>query len=248
MFQSLFVYLSMQLFITSYTKKADTVTIENAEILSQVRKVLRARIGDTIRVQSHIYEAPMTRYEVRIDQWDDKEIIGTILSDQLHELTSKHIWMIVSMPNKWEKAELIVQKLSEIGIDKIIFWPSERSIIKERNGKKEERLQKIIKEAVEQSRWRKLPELQFTTDISEHIENAEMIVFDKREQESPQGDSIQSNKDMVWIIWPEGGFTAKDYQQFEAGHPQIIGLGETVLRMETAAIVGARLLKNNDKW
>lgn len=81
----------MQLFITSYTKKADTVTIENAEILSQVRKVLRARIGDTIRVQSHIYEAPMTRYEVRIDQWDDKEIIGTILSDQLHELTSKHI-------------------------------------------------------------------------------------------------------------------------------------------------------------
>ena len=60
--------------------------------------------------------------------------------------------MIVSMPNKWEKAELIVQKLSEIGIDKIIFWPSERSIIKERNGKKEERLQKIIKEAVEQSR------------------------------------------------------------------------------------------------
>lgn len=238
----------MQLFVTDYKKKGSTMTIDHPEILSQVRKVLRAKIGDTIWVQSPIYEATTKRYEVRMDQWNDKEITWTIFSEQLHELPSKHLWMIVAMPNKWDKAEFIVQKLSEIGIDKIIFWPSERSIIKERNGKKEERLQKIIKEAVEQSRWRKLPELQFTTDISEHIENAEMIVFDKREQESPQGDSIQSNKDMVWIIWPEGGFTAKDYQQFEAGHPQIIGLGETVLRMETAAIVGARLLKNNDKW
>ncbi len=234
----------MQLFITPYKKKSDTVIIENAEILSQVRKVLRAKIGDTIRIQSPVYEATMTRYEVRIDQWDDKEIIGTILSEHLHELTPKYTWMIISMPNKWEKAELIVQKLSEIGIDKIIFWPSERSVIKERNGKKEERLQKIIKEAVEQSRWRKLPEIQFTTDIQTYIGNAEVIVFDKHEQEWAQGNIVKSDKDIVWIIWPEGGFTAKDYQQFEAAHPQIIGLGETVLRMETAAIVGARLLKN----
>jgi 16S rRNA (uracil1498-N3)-methyltransferase len=238
----------MQLFVTDYKKKGSTMTIDHPEILSQVRKVLRAKIGDTIWVQSPIYEATTKRYEVRMDQWNDKEITWTIFSEQLHELPSKHLWMIVAMPNKWDKAEFIVQKLSEIGIDKIIFWPSERSVIKEWNEKKVERLKKIIKEAVEQSRGRKLPELQFTTDISEHIENAEMIVFDKREQESPQGDSIQSNKDMVWIIWPEGGFTAKDYQQFEAGHPQIIGLGETVMRMETAAIVGARLLKNNDKW
>ena len=65
----------MQLFVTDYKKKADTVIIENAEILSQVRKVLRAKIGDTIRIQSPVYEATMTRYEVRIDQWNDKEII-----------------------------------------------------------------------------------------------------------------------------------------------------------------------------
>lgn len=81
----------MQLFITPYKKKAETVIIENTEILSQVRKVLRAKIGDTIRVQSPLYEATMTRYEIRMDQRDDKEIIGTILSEKLHELTPEHI-------------------------------------------------------------------------------------------------------------------------------------------------------------
>ena len=60
--------------------------------------------------------------------------------------------MIIAMPNKWDKIELIVQKLTECGVDQLLFWASERSVIKEWNPKKEERLHKIIKEAVEQSR------------------------------------------------------------------------------------------------
>lgn len=236
----------MQLFVTDYKKKGTKITIDHPDILSQVRKVLRAKIGDTIWVQSPIYEATMTRYEIRMDQWNDKEITWTIFSEQLHELPSKHLWMIVAMPNKWDKAEFIVQKLSEIGIDKIIFWPSERSVIKEWNEKKVERLKKIIKEAVEQSRGRKIPELQFTTDITTYLKNTEVFVFDKNEQTPPQGNIVKSNKDSVWIIGPEWWFTEKDYEQFTSGNYQIVGLGETVLRMETAAIVWWWLLKNNN--
>ena len=95
------------------------------------------------------------------------------------------------MPNKWEKAELIVQKLSEIGIDKIIFWPSERSVIKQRNNKKEERFQKIIKEAVEQSRGRKLPELVFNANLSQELQDKDIIIFDKDEQELAQGNIMK---------------------------------------------------------
>jgi RsmE family RNA methyltransferase len=60
--------------------------------------------------------------------------------------------MIIAMPNKWEKAELIVQKLTEIGVENIYFWVAEHSIIRQRNNKKTERLNKISQEAVEQSR------------------------------------------------------------------------------------------------
>lgn len=234
----------MQLFVTTYHKQWPTITISNPEILSQVRKVLRAKIGDTLRIQDPTNEAQKIRYELQIQSWNDKDILWKILSEQIHELTPGHTNMIVAMPNKWDKAELIVQKLSEIGISKIIFWPSERSVIKERNDKKEERLQKIIKEAVEQSRWRNMPELIFTNTIAEYIEHANVIIFDKHEQGLSQEKIVKSDKDIVWIIWPEGWLTAKDYQQFEANKPQIVDLWTTVLRMETAAIVGARLLKN----
>ena len=83
------------------------------------------------------------------------------------------------MPNKWDKVELIVQKLTECGLDQIVFWPSERSVIKERSPKKEERLHKIIKEAVEQSRGWKVPNLAFATDITKYLQDAEVVVFDK---------------------------------------------------------------------
>ena len=64
----------MQLFVTEYTKKNDTLIINDVELLSQVRKVLRAKIGDVIRVQNPMNEEKKTRYELRIERWDDKHI------------------------------------------------------------------------------------------------------------------------------------------------------------------------------
>ncbi|MEI6774969.1 MAG: RsmE family RNA methyltransferase [bacterium] len=142
----------MQLFVTEYKKNDTTIIITDSNLLSQLRKVLRASIGDIIWVQSPEPAVQKTRYEIRIEVWDNKMVEGTIVSTYHHTTTNAIKTMIVAMPNKWDKVELIVQKLTECGLDQIVFWPSERSIIREWNTKKEERLHKIIKEAVEQSR------------------------------------------------------------------------------------------------
>lgn len=62
----------MQLFVTEYIKKNTHVILSDSDLLSQLRKVLRARIGDSIRVQSPEYESKKIRYEIRIDVWDNK--------------------------------------------------------------------------------------------------------------------------------------------------------------------------------
>ena len=235
----------MQLFVTEYTKKDTTITIINEELLSQLRKVLRAKIGDTLWIQSPAQESKKTRYEVRIDTWDTTHIISKIISEQIHELTPKLTTMIIAMPNKREKAELIVQKLTECGIDQIIFWPSERSVVKAWNVKKEERLHKIIKEALEQSRGRNLPKLQFTTDIAPYVKNTEVIIFDKDKENIFIHQVTRNSLPVTWVIGPEGGLTDKDYQLFQPYQPKIMSLGATILRMETAAIIGGWIVKNN---
>jgi hypothetical protein len=64
----------MQLFITEYTIKNKTVSIQDIDLLSQLRKVLRANIGDVIRIQSPVNKTKKIRYEVRVDAWDNKHI------------------------------------------------------------------------------------------------------------------------------------------------------------------------------
>lgn len=237
---SFFVYL-MQLFVTEYTKKDTHIIIADTDLLSQLRKVLRVSIGDVIWIQSPHKEDKKIRYEIRIEVWDNKMVEWTIISEQTHENTHKKRNMIVSMPNKRDKVELIIQKLTECSLDQIVFWPSERSIIRERNPKKEERLQKIIKEAVEQSRGRTLPELLFTNNPKSLVADNLLVIFDKQTEISHK----EKSDHIYGLIWPEGGLTTRDYQTFEWTTHTIYTLGETILRTETAAIIWGRILKNN---
>lgn len=243
----------MQLFITEYKKNNIHITITDTDLLSQLRKVLRASIGDIIRIQSPENQAKKTRYEVRIETWDNKTVECTIVSEQIYTTTDTKKRMIIAMPNKWDKIELMVQKLTECGLDEILFWPSERSVIKEWNQKKEERLFKIVKEAVEQSWGWAFPEIHFVPDIQKHLQNTEVIVFDKsgtkqenkNEKQDTQSSSPKSH--ITGIIWPEGGLTYRDYQALEWTKYDIYSLGETVLRTETAAIIWWWLVRNNFK-
>jgi 16S rRNA U1498 N3-methylase RsmE len=54
------------------------------------------------------------RYELSIQDWTDKDLSGEIISSQTFSFPEKNISMLIAMPNKREKAELIVQKLTEI--------------------------------------------------------------------------------------------------------------------------------------
>ena len=115
------------------------------ELLSQLRKVLRIKKWDKIYIQISD-DKWTTRYEISIQNWSDKDLTGEIISNQKFSFTKKNISMLIAMPNKREKAELITQKLTEIWIQNIYFWISEHSIIRQRNNKKSERLNKISHE------------------------------------------------------------------------------------------------------
>ncbi len=229
----------MQLFITDFKQNWDKIIISNPEILEQTRKVLRMKIWDKFFVQKE-----NTRYQLEISSWDKFSITGKILETilQTKDVSNKNIWIVVAMPNKWSKAELIVQKLSEIWVDEIYFRPSERSVLKDWNNKKWERLQKISQEAVEQSRWWKLPKIEFVKNIFPVLQNKKIIVFDMVDQKVIPSCDSQAN--IIWIVWPEWWFTQKDYENFWKNF-DLISLGDTVLRMETASIVWAWSLRNS---
>ena len=213
------------------------------ELLSQLRKVLRIQKWDKICVQ-FLNGEWTTRYKLSIQDWTDKDLIGEIISSQIFPFPEKNISMLIAMPNKREKAELIVQKLTEIWVENIYFWVSEHSIIRKRNEKKAERLDKIAREAVEQSRWIQIPEIKFLESEKELTDfmTWKKVILANMDWLSYWELAKSKGNDLCGVIWPEGWFSTRDLGLF--GNTEIIDLWSNVLRMETASIILARLLKN----
>ncbi len=230
----------MQLFICSNFQVSwnQLIIKENQDLLNQLRKVLRAQAGYEFFVQS---PSPKERYHLSLQSWTDQLITANILEILPIPPKKQKVWMLIALPNKQEKLELIVQKLSEIGVDEIFLWASERSVLKSLNPNKEQRLLKIIKEATEQSWSWVLPKLTFLSDIKPLHENWQFVVFDLPNHKQKLQNK-KSDLPLLWVIGPEGGLTEKDYSQFPEEF-QIDFLGEQVLRMETAAIIGGWKLK-----
>ena len=191
------------------------------ELLSQLRKVLRIKKWDKIWIQFSDSKWT-TRYELSIKNWTDKDLSGEIISSQNFSFPEKNISMLIAMPNKREKAELIVQ------------W----------NEKKAERLDKISHEALEQSRWIQLPEIKFLKSENElkDFVNWKSVIIANMNWLPYWELTKQSSNDICGIIGPEGWFSEKDLNLFD--NAKVVDLWENVLRMETASIVLARILKN----
>ena len=212
------------------------------ELISQLRKVLRIQKWDKISIQtSEWYKT--TRYELLILNRTDQKLFTEVLIIKEFEQKNK-ISMFIAMPNKREKAELIVQKLTEIWVSNIYFWVSEHSIIRQRNEKKAERLTKISKEAVEQSWGIQLPEIIFLDSDDKLLQftNWKKIIIANQWWLNYWEILKNSESNICWIIWPEWWFSEKDLKIFNNAY--IIDLWMNVLRMETASIILAWLLKN----
>jgi 16S rRNA (uracil1498-N3)-methyltransferase len=225
----------MQLFLTNFSTKWDNITIKDTEILNQIRKVLRMKIWDHIFVQNE-----NIRYELEIYDRNSDTIFGNIIQTIKYEWKKDEKWIAIAMSNKREKMELIIQKLTEIWIKNIYFRPSERSVIRTRNEKKINRINSISKEALEQSRWRYLPNIEFKKNISEITKWKNIVVFDKSDENINWKLDFPQNT--VWIIWPEGWLSKKDYQELWQ-NIKIISLWDTILRTETASILAWRIIK-----
>lgn len=144
----------------------------------------------------------------------------------------KNVTACISIVKK-DNFELIVQKLTEIGVQNIIPIISEHTI---KQALRIDRLQKISDEALEQSGGSfrvKIKEPETLETSLSKIKDLPIYCFDMG------GKKIETKKqdELVFFIGPEGGWSQKDISIFEKYGAQIYTLGGTILRAETSAIV-----------
>ena len=134
---------------------------------------------------------------------------------------------------KGDKPELTVQKLTELGVDRIVPFTAARSVARwdgDRAERHLDRLRRVAREAAMQSRRAWLPVID---DVVTFAAAAQMPGAALADAGGPPPTLVHP----VVLIGPEGGWADDE----RAGRP-VVGLGDHVLRAETAAIAAATLL------
>jgi RsmE family RNA methyltransferase len=234
------------LFITTWHEEGTVCILSDQSLIHQITRVLRMQTGDFFFLQDTAWTK---RYEVVIEKIMPDQLLVKIKQKILPPKNkTSRTGLVLAMPNKFEKLELMVQKLTEIWVNEIICRPSRRSLLRELPDKKKSRLELIIREASEQSRWRHLPTLHFSTTFPV-LEWADVLLFDYHEHlDLPVYPANNYKKSITgsilrWIIWQEGWFSPEEIDWWASALHAQISLGDQVLRMETAAIVAGRWMK-----
>jgi 16S rRNA (uracil1498-N3)-methyltransferase len=137
-------------------------------------------------------------------------------------------------PVKGDRPEWVVQKLTELGVDRIVPFLADRSVVRwdgERAQRQHQRLVAVAHEAAMQSRRAWLPELAPVTTFAAAAELPGAARAD------PNGAPPSLDHPIV-LVGPEGGWSPAERQRL----PATVGLGPGVVRAETAAIAAAALL------
>lgn len=152
-----------------------------------------------------------------------------------------------------ERFELIVQKLTEVGVTRIVPYESQRSITQQERDagqKKSHRWPEVVLKAAKQCRRAMLPELFATCSWDAALAEARHADLRLVFYESRQTRSLRAALDkerprrIALFVGPEGGFTEEELAELQACDVLPVSLGPRILRTETAAIVGASLVQH----
>lgn len=145
---------------------------------------------------------------------------------------------------KADKFELCIQKLVELGVNKIVPLNTSRCVLKIKDNKLE-RFQKIALEASEQSHRNIVPIICEPINIKDLHKYQSECNYLCYESENSINNKISNAKSISYIIGPEGGFTDKEYIEIIDQGFESISLGKRILRAETAAIYITSVIVGN---
>jgi 16S rRNA (uracil1498-N3)-methyltransferase len=217
------------------------ITLSDSELIHQIMNVFRLRAGNQVIV----FDGSGFEYVSDIVLITKKELVLKVIEvrGQGEALSQKPKVSLYLALIKKGNFELAVEKCTEIGVDEIHPVISERSEKKDLNI---ERLNKIVKEAGEQSERLKLPLIyplvDLKTAVSQVISQNEVgVTFhtDSTTSASEGHSSLEKEEkgNVAVFVGCEGGWTEKEMELFKKNNFEIRSLGPNILRAETAAIV-----------
>ena len=199
-----------------------------------IKDVMRLKIGDKLSIFNISGE-----WNAIIQSYEKKGARIKVMKKVREKESEKNIWLAFS-PIKQNPLNFIIQKGTELGIQKFIPILTERSMIREINI---ERIKKIIVEASEQSNRISVPEINSPKSLKDFLlqfpKNGYLIFCDINSDKNSLKKILEkkNNTPLCILIGPEGDFSENERKMIiEQTQTFSISLAKNILKAETAAL------------
>jgi 16S rRNA (uracil1498-N3)-methyltransferase len=195
-------------------------------------KVMRLPVGERVE----LFDGAGAIATTEIVAISKRDVRLKLQDRRVFPAVTSSLTLAVAVP-KGERFDWLIEKATELGVTKLIPIRTARGVVDPRDTKLE-RLRQVIIEACKQSRRPWLMELTPMQDFSSVLAvNNGMLIAD------PSGSPLQkvwpagsTPGETVVAIGPEGGWTDEELAAAEASGAKRLALGDTILRIETAAM------------
>ncbi|MFH1382188.1 MAG: RsmE family RNA methyltransferase [Chloroflexota bacterium] len=232
-----------------YVKKIDRdyVTISDAEQLHHLKDVLRLKVNDEVTV----FDGDGNECVSLISEMDKTRAVLAIKATKSSGSKPVKITVACALPKKSGMDE-IVDSLTQLGVDTIIPLATARVIVKLPENKKEARLERwrrIAQSAAQQSQRNDIPLIGPVTSLEKVVAQSQvydlkliLAVYGERKHITEALASVKPTSILV-LIGPEGDFTQEEIGLAKSAGFIPVSLGDTVLRVSTAATAVASYIK-----
>src|SRR5580704_8991697 len=210
-------------------------------------RVLRVEPGQQFEISDN-----QTVYLAEVES-ARKDLVSFSVREKVASAEPRVLTTVLSSLIRFERFEWMLEKATELGVARVVPVQAERSErgLEQAAAKRISRWNRIAREASEQSRRARLPEIGTPVDLAGalHIEAAYRYVLEETEApaiftEFPArrepGDSV------ALLVGPEGGWTDREREQIGGANWRPVSLGSQILRAETAAIAALAIV--NAAW
>lgn len=203
-------------------------------------KVLRLREGEAVRVT----DGQGSWYDAVVQSSTPKRCDLKVVQQTVQTPRNYRIEVALAPTKNMDRIEWFVEKATEIGIDTVSFFYTKHS---ERRNMKLERLHKIAVSAMKQSLQAFLPHIREVGDFGKYVptvNTTQKFIAHLPEDKIPAHLLKKAGpaQNYTVVIGPEGDFTEAEIQLTQAHGFEMVTLGNTRLRTETAALVACQTL------
>lgn len=215
------------------------LVIKDKAILHQLRNILRIQNSDEAIFfnDKNEFKGLDFVYELKNMERASANFLFKEKKENIREPNRKLV-LYQSLIKK-EKFEQILQHATEVGVFEFVPIISARS---EKKSLKQDRCEKILREAAEQSGRAIIPNFYKVLDLQKAIESAKSSGFKTYFAHTKEKENMiygAGDRQVNLFIGPEGGWEEKEVFAFGRAGFQSISLGRLTLRAETAAIVSS---------